>query len=212
MHILTGILVALGAVFMASSIVVGRRLGRIVSTDQLPRWRVVIALMYCFLASYILFIAILVNAHPSPAHLAAPPDYRAQVFQVTDCPQDPVGDRFPGLDHLLTLMGSQGQKLYRSVSSSGLAGPTGIIASDDVVVIKINYQWGERGGTNTDLLRGLIRAIVDHPDTFTGEVVVCENAQFNSVSNFDRTDNNAQDTSLSPHDVVVGLQNQGYTV
>ena len=145
-------------------------------------------------------------------HAMAPADYRAQVFRVTDCPQDPVGDRFPGLDNLLTLMGSQGTKFYRSGSSSGLSGPGGIIAADDVVVIKINYQWDERGGTNTDLLRGLIRSVVDHPETFTGEVVVCENAQFNSVSNFDRSANNAQDTSLSPHDVVVGFQNQGYAV
>jgi hypothetical protein len=110
---------------------------------------------------------------PAAHHAMAPLDYRAQVFRVTDCPQDPVGDRFVGLDNLLTLMGSQGLKFYRSVTSSGLAGPGGIIAADDVVVIKINYQWDERGGTNTDLLRGLIRAIVDHPDTFTGEVVVC---------------------------------------
>jgi uncharacterized protein (DUF362 family) len=156
--------------------------------------------------------------HPSLAdvaasrHRQAPADYRARVFRVTDCPQDPVGDRFPGLDNLLTLMGSQGLKFYRSLSSSVVAGPGGIIAADDVVVIKINYQWDQRGGSNTDLLRGLIRAIVDHPDSFTGEVVVCENAQFNSVSNFDRPANNAQDISLSPHDVVVGFQNQGYRV
>jgi len=145
-------------------------------------------------------------------HAMAPADYRAQVFRVTDCPQDSVGDRFPGLDNLLTLMGSRGQKFYRSASLTTLEGPAGIIAADDVVVIKINYQWDERGGTNTDLLRGLIRAIVDHPDSFSGEVVVCENAQFNSVNNFDQPNNNAQDTSLSPHDVVVGFQNQGYTV
>lgn len=144
--------------------------------------------------------------------LEAPLDYRAQVFRVTDCPQDPSGDRFTGLDNLLTLMGSRGLKFYRSSSFSTLAGPDGIIATDDVVIVKINYQWPERGGSNTDLLRGLIRAIVDHPDGFAGEVVVAENAQFNSVDNFDRSANNAQDTSLSPHDVVVGFQNLGYTV
>lgn len=149
---------------------------------------------------------------PETSVLVPPPDYRAQVYRVTDCPQQPVGDRFIGLDNLLTLMGSQGLKFYRSASPSPLAGPAGIIATDDVVVIKINYQWGERGGTNTDLLRGLIRAIVDHPDIFTGEVVVVENAQFNSVSNFDRTANNAEDITLSPHDVVVGFQTLGYNV
>jgi len=46
-------------------------------------------------------------------------------------------------------------------------GPDGIIAANDVVVIKINYQWDQRGGTNTDLLRGLIRSLIDHPDGFT---------------------------------------------
>jgi signal transduction histidine kinase len=64
------VFVALGAVFMASSIVVGRRLGHIVSANQLPRWRIVIVLMYCFLASYLLFIATLASAPSFPAHLA----------------------------------------------------------------------------------------------------------------------------------------------
>ncbi len=138
--------------------------------------------------------------------LDPPAGYRARVFQVTDCPEDPVGDRFIGLDNLLTLMDSQGLKLYRSPTSGPLAGPEGIIAADDVVVIKINYQWDERGGSNTDVLRGLIRNIVDHPDGFTGEIVVAENAQFASTSDFDRDHNNAQDHSLSPHDVVVHFQ------
>jgi len=146
------------------------------------------------------------------AHQTPPRDYRAQVFHITDCPKDPVGDRFPGLDNLFLLMGRQGLKLYRSATLSTLGGPDGIIAGDDVVVIKINYQWDERGGSNTDVLRGLIRAIVDHPDTFNGEVVVCENAQFNSTSGFDRADNNAEDHSLSPHDVVVHFQGLGYKV
>ncbi len=151
------------------------------------------------------------SAAPLPMR-AAPRDYRAQLYHVTDCPQNPVGDRFVGLDDLLKLMGRNGLKFYRSPDESLLAGPDGIIAADDVVVVKINYQWPERGGTNTDLLRGLIRCIVDHPDTFTGQVVVCENAQFNSVENFDRAANNAQDHSLSPHDVVIGFQSQGYPV
>ncbi len=141
-----------------------------------------------------------------------PADYRAQVFHVADCPQDPAGDRFLGLDNLLVLMGRGGLKLYESPTASLLAGPDGIIASDDVVVVKINYQWTDRGGTNTDVLRGLIRRIADHPDTFTGEIVVCENTQFASVSGFNRSTNNAQDHGLSPHDIVVDFQSQGYRI
>jgi hypothetical protein len=144
--------------------------------------------------------------------LAPPGDYRAQVFHQTGCAPDPVGDHFPGLDDLLELMGGHGLKLHRSPTTSLTAGPDGIIASDDVVVIKINYQWSERGGTNTDLLRGLIRRLVDHPDTFTGEIAVCENAQFRPVDGFDRSQNNAQNHEQSPHDVVADFQAQGFRV
>ncbi len=144
--------------------------------------------------------------------LNPPADYRARVFHVADCPQDPVGQRFVGLDNLITLMGRGGLKFYRSATENLHAGPDGIVAADDVVVIKINYQWDERGGTNVDVLRGLIRRIVDHPDTFTGEIVVCENAQFASVSNFGRLKNNAQDHVLSPDDVVLEFRAMGYTV
>jgi hypothetical protein len=109
-------------------------------------------------------------------------------------------------------MGRNGLKLYRSSSQSTLASPDGIIGFDDVVLIKINYQWSERGGTNIDLLSGLIRAIVDHPDGFSGEVVVCENAQVYSVENFDRAFNNAEDRAWSPHKVVEHFRNQGFNV
>jgi len=149
----------------------------------------------------------------SPAEvLRAPDTYRAQLYHVSDCPTDPAGERFVGLSNLLGLMGQGGLKFYDSAAPSPVAGPGGIIAAGDVVVIKINYQWDQRGGTNTDLLRALIRAILDHPAGFTGEVVVCENAQFNSTSNFDRALNNAQDHSLSPRDVVVAFQAQGANV
>jgi len=144
--------------------------------------------------------------------LDPPRDYRAQLFRVIDCPHEPLGDRFVGLDNLIMLMGHEGLKFYESPVVLPTAGPDGIIASDDVVIIKINYQWDQRGGTNTDLLRGLVRCILDHPDSFTGEIIVCENAQFNSVEDFDRINNNAEDTHLSPHDVVAGFQAQGATV
>ena len=152
-----------------------------------------------------------VQASPGPL-LIPSEDYRAQVFSVTSCPQYPVGDRFVGLDTMLQLMGSNGLKIYRGDAVTNLSGPDGIIGTGDVVIIKINYQWGDRGGTNTDLLRGLIRALVDHPGGFNGDIVVCENAQFNSTNGFDRDFNNAQDHALSPHDVVAHFQGLGYPV
>ena len=144
--------------------------------------------------------------------LAAPLSYRAQIYHVTGCPQDPAGDHFVGLSNLLEVMGRGGLKFYRSATASPVAGPGGIVAANDVVILKINYQWDQRGGTNTDLLRGLIRSIVHHPDGFTGEVIVCENAQYSPVYAFDRSLNNAQDNGQSPHDVVLAFQGQGYNV
>ncbi len=141
-----------------------------------------------------------------------PRGYTAELFQVTECPQDLVGDRFTGLDTMLTLMGENGIKFYQSSTVSATSGPDGIIAADDVVVIKINYQWGDRGGSNVDVLTGLMRCLVDHPDTFTGEIVVCENSQFNSINGFDRSANNAQDHGYSPHDAVVHFANLGHEV
>jgi len=145
---------------------------------------------------------VIADSPPKAALVDPPRDYRAAVFHVSNCPEDPVGDAFPGLDGLLGLMGSHGLKFHRSATTGSTSGPDGLIASDDVVLVKINYQWGERGGTNTDLLRGLIHRLNDHPDGFTGEIVVAENTQFAGADNFDRAANNAQEHGQSPRDLV----------
>lgn len=147
---------------------------------------------------------------PAPVH---PRDsYEADVF-VLDNAHGPNGQNFEGLDDLIRWMGANGTPFFLSnASPSYICGPTGLIGPDDIVVIKINYQWNQRGGTNIDLLRGLIRRILDHPDTFGGEIVICENAQFASVSSFDRLENNAEDPTLSPRDTVDQFAQQGYSV
>ncbi len=68
-------------------------------------------------------------------------------------------------------------KFYRSPGVSLLSGPEGLIESHDAVLIKVNAQWKYRGATNSDLIRGLIQRILDHPDGFSGEVVIVENGQ-----------------------------------
>lgn len=87
------------------------------------------------------------------------------------------GNHHLGLDSLLDLMADSGLKFYRSSSANWLAGPAGLIARDDVVLIKVNAQWKYRGATNSDLIRGLVQRILDHPDGFIGEVVIFENGQ-----------------------------------
>jgi uncharacterized protein (DUF362 family) len=74
-------------------------------------------------------------------------------------------------------MGRRGLKFYRSAATDGLSGPDGLIGPDDVVLVKVNAQWKYRGTTNSDLVRGLIRRLLAHPDGFAGEVVIVENGQ-----------------------------------
>lgn len=85
------------------------------------------------------------------------------------------------------LPGRRGQPFYKSETIGPESGPNGIIAADDVVLVKINAQWNQRGGTNTDVLKGLIARILEHPDGFTGEVVVVENTQGVGSSTSPRT-------------------------
>jgi hypothetical protein len=89
-----------------------------------------------------------------------------------------VSGRVPApISELINFTGSHGLLFYKSNRTEVNQGPDGLIACDDVVLIKINEQWDQRGGTNTDLLKELIQAIVGHPDGFVGEIVVADNGQ-----------------------------------
>jgi hypothetical protein len=109
------------------------------------------------------------------------------------------------------LAGLQGPAFYKRGNNGGLIG------SDDVILIKINSQWSERGGTNTDLLKGLIQYIVDHPDGFRGEVIIADNGQgmFGSARNGGRLDwdhTNSKDRTQSAQDVADYFAGRGYRV
>jgi uncharacterized protein (DUF362 family) len=93
----------------------------------------------------------------------------------------------------------------------------GLIGASDVVLIKINSQWAERGGTNTDLLKGIIQYILKHPDGFKGEIIVADNGQamFGSENKGGRLDwpsPNAKDKKQSALMVVEGFEANGYKV
>jgi len=106
-----------------------------------------------------------------------------------------------GLSQLINLMGSHGLLFYKSGVNGTNRGPNGLIARDDVVLIKVNCQWAERGGTNTDLLKALIQIIVDHPDGFMGEIIVADNGQ-DVGGNLNWPRSNAEDHSQSAQKVV----------
>ena len=109
---------------------------------------------------------------------------RSTVFQVTDVPparED--GNHHAGVDALLALLESGGWNLYDH------------IAPADVVLVKVNAQWQFRGQTNTDVVRGIVQRVLEHPAGFRGEVVIIENGQ--DRGSFD---------SIVPHQGVTGPQ------
>jgi hypothetical protein len=103
---------------------------------------------------------------------------KSNIFRITDCPV-PSGTKnhHEGLDALFELMGKHDLKFHRTADASDIAGPNGLIEAEDIVLVKVNAQWKYKGCTNSDLVRGLIQRILDHPDGFSGEVVLFENGQ-----------------------------------
>jgi len=102
---------------------------------------------------------------------------KSQVLRIDGCPIHDGERRHAGLDAMLSLMSDSGLRLYRTDKSHRWGGPGGIIAHNDVVLVKVNCQWKFRGATNTDVVRGLVHRILEHPDGFSGEVVIFENGQ-----------------------------------
>jgi uncharacterized protein (DUF362 family) len=112
-----------------------------------------------------------------------------------------------GVTKLIDLLGTNGLPFYETTSIGKNQSPDGLIAADDIVLIKVNCQWAERGGTNTDLLKALIQAVLDHPEGFSGEIVVADNgqAQYGSLGrggSFSWASSNAEDRTQSVQRVV----------
>ena len=107
-----------------------------------------------------------------------------------------------GFQRLIEIMGQGGLSLY------SLVGP------GDVVIIKVNSQWDERGGTNTDLVKAIIESILKHPDGFVGEIVIADNgqAQYGASGgggSLDWKSNNAEDRAQSMKRVADGFFGKG---
>ncbi len=105
------------------------------------------------------------------------------------------------IDSLIELMGENGLKFYQTTTTGPNQGPNGLINASDIILIKNNCQWSQRGGSNTDILKELIQVIVDHPDGFTGEVVIADNGQ--GRGNMDWSSTNAKDKEQSANDVAL---------
>ncbi len=93
-------------------------------------------------------------------------DARSKIFIHTDT--DGTDD---GIEKLISLMNNNDEPFYMTNNQNGMIGV------DDVVIIKTNSQWDQRGGTNVDLVESVINAILSHPDGFSGEIVIADNGQ-----------------------------------
>jgi uncharacterized protein (DUF362 family) len=100
------------------------------------------------------------------------------------------GNMDEAVSSFIELMKAQDLHFYKNASLS-----SGLIGSNDVVILKVNGQWPYNGGTNTDLVKSLINAIVNHPDGFNGEVVIADNGQGRGSMNFAQTNSFYRDQS-----------------
>jgi hypothetical protein len=149
------------------------------------------------------------GTEPSTGGEGKPPETEATSVAFVQKNTDGTDD---GLKKLLSNMQKNGLAFYRREN-----GTEGLIGAKDVVLLKINCQWDERGGTNTDLLKSMIQSIVEHPDTFAGEIIVADNgqAQFGAKGNggsLDWEKTNAKDRKQSAQDVVDYFAKQGFRV
>ncbi len=70
--------------------------------------------------------------------------------------------------------GSPGDDGGFGVGTGIYGGSNGLLESDDIIIIKINGVSPAHCMVNVDILKGLIQRILDHPDGFTGEVIVLD--------------------------------------
>ena len=110
----------------------------------------------------------------------------------------------PAIDALLLMMKTQGTYIYKTAAQ-----PSGIVGSDDIVIIKGSFQWDFRNTTSTDRIKGLIWQILQHPDGFTGEILVGDNTQWAPIG---EDDNNSEDPNQCILDVINTFHSKGYPV
>jgi hypothetical protein len=112
----------------------------------------------------------------------------------------------PAIDTLLLMMEKKGIYLHQTVEQS-----SGVVGADNIVIIKGNFQWTSRNTTSTDRIKGLIWQILNHPDGFSGEIIVCDNVQ-EIGTGINQQDNNSEDIAQSIPDVVNTFYAKGYPV
>ncbi|MBN2486832.1 MAG: DUF362 domain-containing protein [Bacteroidales bacterium] len=118
----------------------------------------------------------------------------------------------PGIDSLIKIMNVRNTPFFKTAQATN-----GIVGKNDVVIIKANFQWRNRMSTNTDRIKGVVWKILNHPEGFDGEILVCDNGS-GQVQNesyfcgFSEHANNSDDTQQSVLDVTNTFKAKGYPV
>jgi hypothetical protein len=112
----------------------------------------------------------------------------------------------PAIDTMLLMMEKRNIYFHKTAEH-----PSGIVGTDNVVIIKGNFQWTTRNTTSTDRIKGLIWQILNHPDGFSGEILICDNVQ-DIGTGINQQDNNSEDEEQSIPDVVNTFYAKGYPV
>lgn len=120
-------------------------------------------------------------------------DITSNIFAITN-----TNGNNSGFKNMIDLMSQHGLEFYKTKQRE-----EGLIGCDDVVLLKINCQWSERGGTNTDLIKSVVEAVTKHPEGFRGEIIIADNGQAQygpegKGGSVEWNDNNAVDKSQSP--------------
>ncbi len=159
-----------------------------------------------------------VNPPPPPLPLWEVPNPVSKVFVMDSVPATSgslaAGDSTvpnshlpdPAIDTLLMMMAAKNIPFYKTPAT-----PNGIVGSNNVVIIKGNFQWTSRNTTSADRIKGIIWRVLQHPNTFTGEIMVCDNTQ-DIGTGINDNDNNSEDPQQSIIDVVNTFHSKGYPV
>jgi len=108
------------------------------------------------------------------------------------------GNLYPAMSTLFDMMKLRSQDVYN------------LIRATDVVVIKVNSKWAYAGGTNTDLVNAFMQKIVEHPQGWSGEVVIADNGQ--GTGSFNWVESNSFDHTQPMLDVATHFAGLGYKV
>ncbi len=112
----------------------------------------------------------------------------------------------PAIDTLLLMMETRNIYFHKTSYNQ-----EGIVGSNNIVIIKGNFLFTSRLTTSTDRIKGIIWKILQHPEGFSGEIIVCDNTQ-ELYTSIGEDDNNSEDEEQSIIDVVNTFSSKGYPV